>query len=87
MIKGSVFRYKDGYLAMCSCGEWDKIDKDVVEKAVSHYKRIKFKDFSADIVDFSVTRSCFSNSHDVCFQIKSDALISPFDEPQEVTFE
>ncbi len=86
MVKGSVFRFKTGYLALCSCSEWDKMDRDAVETAVSRYKRINFKDFSADIVGFSVTRSCFSGGHDVGFEIKSDASLSPFDEPQEVTF-
>lgn len=87
MVKGSVFRFKTGYLALCSCGEWDKMDRGSVEAAVSHYKRINFKDFSADIVGFSVTRSCFSDGHDVGFEIKSDVSLKPFDEPQEVTFE
>lgn len=87
MVKGSVFRLKTGYLAMCSCSEWDKMDRKAVEAAVSGYKRINFKDFSADIVGFSVTRSCFSNGHDVGFEIKSNVSLSPFDEPREVTFE
>ena len=63
------------------------MDRGAVEAVVSHYKRINFKDFSADIVGFSVTRSCFSDGHDVGFEIKTDALLSPFDEPQDVTFE
>ncbi len=86
MVKGSVFRFRTGFLALCSCDEWDKMEREAVEKVVSHYKRINFKDFSADIVGYSVTRSCFSNGHDVGFEIKSNVPLNSFDEPQEVTF-
>ncbi len=86
MVKGSVFRLGTGFLAMCSCDEWDKMERKAIESVVSHYKRINFKNFSADIIGFSVTRSCFSDGHDVGFEIKSDIPLNPFDEPQEVTF-
>lgn len=86
MVKGSVFRFGTGFLALCSCDEWDKMERKAVESTVSHYKRINFKDFSADIVGYSVTRSCFSNGHDVGFEIKSDIPFDTFDEPREVTF-
>ena len=86
MVKGSVFRFKEGFLALCSCDEWDKMEREAVETAVSRYKRIIFKDFSADIVGFSVARSCFSKGHDVGFEIKSDIPFDSFDEPQDVTF-